>query len=449
MLSNAPGARHATTNRRRFIALSSAAAMAPTLSRAQTATPSDPDVAVVGAGAAGIAAAHRLGDLGLTYVLVEAGSRVGGRAYAESDTFGVPYDHGAHWVQNERANPYFARGKASGHRFYKATDNWSIYADAGPATEAQEAEMWANWEAVSGAMAKAAKGGQDVAPASVAPVTGDWSKTAWFGIGSWEMGKDMEEFSTLDWWNSADSKDWYCEQGYGALVAEHAAGLPVTLETPVTKIRWGGQGVEVETPRGTIRARAVILTVSTGVLAAGDIAFDPPLPAEKRDAINAISMGYYNHITLQFSQDVFGLGEDGYLLHRVGEDKQAFGALTNASGLGLAYCDVGGSFARELELAGEAAATDFVVSKLRSLIGGDVDKYLVKSAVSNWGEDPLVRGCYASAAPGGYPMRAVLRAPLADRIFFAGEACHEELWATVGGADLTGASAAEEVAKSL
>lgn len=443
-----PGAA-SKTNRRRFIAVSSAAAIVPMISRAQTSTPTDPDVVIVGAGAAGIAAAHKLTELGLTYVHVEAASRVGGRAYSESATFGVPYDHGAHWVQNERANPYFARAKASDHRFYKAPDTYGVYADDGPASGAQEAEMWADWEAVAGAMAIAAQAGQDVAPSTVAPVTGDWSKTAWFGIGSWEMGKDMEDFSTLDWWNSTDSTDWYCEAGYGALVADYAAGLPISLNTPVTKIRWGGQGVEVETTSGTIKARAVILTVSTGVLAADSIAFDPPLPAEKQDAINAISMGYYNHIALHFSEDIFGLGEDGYLLHRVGEDKQAFGALTNASGLGLAYCDVGGSFARELELAGEAAAKDFVVGKLRDLIGGDVDKYLMKAAVSNWGEDPLVRGCYASAAPGGYPMRKVLRAPLADRIFFAGEACHEDLWATVGGADLTGVAASEKIAKSL
>lgn len=447
-----PNERHQSafnTNRRKFIALCSAGAMFPAMVRSQTLTPSNPDVVIIGAGAAGIAAAHKLRELGLSYVHVEAAPQVGGRAITESSTFGVPYDHGAHWVQNENRNPYFARAKASDYRFYRAPEEYGIYADDRPATSAEEAEMWSSWENVAEAMGAAGAGGLDVSPASVAPAEGDWTKTAWFGIGSWEMGKDMEDFSCLDWWNSADSNDWYCDAGYGALVADHAAGLNISLNTPVTKISWGGAGVEVETTRGTIKARAVILTVSTGVLAAEGIAFDPPLPAPKQDAINGISMGYYNHIALQFSEDIFGMGADGYVLHKVGEDKEAFGALTNASGSGLAYCDVGGSFARELELAGEAAATDFVVGKLRSLIGGDVDKYLVKSAVSNWGEDPLVRGCYASAAPGEYPMRAVLREPLADRIFFAGEACHEDLWATVGGADLTGSSAAEDVAKVL
>lgn len=435
-------------NRRQFVALCSAGAMFPAMSLGQT-PPSDPDVVIVGAGAAGIAAAHRLQALGLSYIHVEAASRVGGRAYSETNTFGAPYDHGAHWVQNGRRNPYFARAEASGHRFYKAPDNFSIYSDNGPASEAEQSEMWLAWDNVSRAISKAGRGGKDVSPASVAPADGEWARTAWFGIGAWEMGKDMEDFSCLDWWNSADSTDYYCDAGFGALVADYAAGLNISLDTPVTHIRWGGSGVEVETTRGTIKARAVILTVSTGVLAAEDITFDPPLPAEKQDAINAISMGYYNHIALQFSEDIFGMGPDGFVLHKVGKDKQAFGALTNASGSGLAYCDVGGSFARELELAGEAAAADFVVGKLRSLIGGDVDKYLVKSAVTNWGEDPLVRGCYASAAPGGYPMRAVLREPLAGRIFFAGEACHEDLWATVGGADLTGVAAAEEVARTL
>ena len=438
-----------TPTRRQFIALSSAVSMAPILSRAQSAAPSDPDVVVIGAGAAGIAAAHRLRELGISFVQVEAASKVGGRAYSETTTFGVPYDHGAHWVQNESRNPYFARGKASGHRFYKAPDDYAIYTNVGRASQAEEAEMWSAWGQVESAIGRAAEQGRDVAPSTVAPSEGDWAKTAWFGIGAWEMSKDMDAFSTLDWWNSAGSVDWFCEAGFGALVAERAAPLDISLDTPVTKIRWGGSGVEVETARGTIKARAAILTVSTGVLAAEGISFEPPLPVEKQEAINAISMGYYNHITLQFSEDIFGMGSDGYLLHRVDDDKQAFGALTNASGLGLAYCDVGGSFARELELAGEATATDFVVGKLRSLIGRDVDKYLVKSAVTNWGENPLARGCYASAAPGGYAMREVLRQPVGQRIFFAGEACHEDLWATVGGADLTGVAAANDIAKLL
>jgi len=290
---------------------------------------------------------------------------------------------------------------------------------------------------------------QDIAPADVITKQGRWASTAAFGIGPWEMGKDMTDFSCFDWYESADSTDYYFADGYGALVASHAEGLPVRLGTPANRIRWGGPGVEVETPDGTIKARAVSVTVSTGVLAEGGISFDPPLPVETQEAFDAIPMGDYNHITLKFSEDIFGLGEDGYVLHHVGDSNEAFGALTNAHGTGLTYCDVGGSFARDLERAGTKAAADFVVGTLRGMIGSDVDRYLEGNAVTAWRSDPNVRGCYASARPGGTAMRKVLRRPVGDRVFFAGEACHKDLWATVGGAHLSGEKTARTVARML
>lgn len=438
-----------TVNRRDFVVLGGAGALCVSAARAETNRPASPDVVIVGAGAAGIAAAHELRRAGLSHVHLEAGTHVGGRARTESDSFGLPFDLGAHWVQNQRRNPYFDRAKASGHRFYKAPEKYGIYDDDGPARNDEEATLWESWEAVDRAIANAGRRGQDVAPASVMPTGGRWTRTAAFGIGAWEMGKDMDDFSCLDWWESADSVDWYCAAGYGALVAGHAKGLTVALDTPATRICWGGPGVEVETPRGTIRARAVIVTVSTGVLAAEGIAFDPPLPVAKQDSFHAIAMGDYNHIALHFREDIFGMGADGYLLHRVDDSDEAFGALTNASDSGLAYCDVGGAFARELERAGTAAATDFVLGKLRHLIGSDVDRYLTGSAVTAWSSNPHVLGCYASARPGGYAMREVLCRPVAERVFFAGEACHEDLWATVGGADISGTQTAQTVARAL
>ena len=436
-------------DRRNFVTLCGASAVFPAQGYAQAALPANPDVVIVGAGAAGIAAAHRLRAQGTSYVIVEASNRVGGRVFTETSTFGVPYDHGAHWVQNEQRNPYYQRAKDSDYRFYPAPNEYRIFTEDGDATEEENSDLWKIWGEVESAMSTAGRRGRDVSPASVAPTNSDWAKTAWFGVGSWEMGADMEDFSCLDWYESADSNDWYCAQGYGTLVADYANGLTVELDTPVTTIRWEGHGVRVDTPRGTIKAKAVILTVSTGVLANDGIAFDPPLPVRKQESFHAIAMGYYNHIGVKFSEDIFGIGEDGYALHSVGDDGAAFGALTNASNTGLAYCDVGGSFARELELAGEEAAIDFTLSKLRDLIGSDVDKYLEKASATAWGNDPYIRGCYASAKPGSYPMRAVLRESVGDRIFFAGEACHVDMWATVGGADLTGTQAAEDVAKLI
>ena len=434
-------------SRRSLLAGSAISAVLPRTARASLDT--NPDIVIVGAGAAGIAAAHALEERGVRYVMIEAGSRIGGRAYTETETFGVPFDHGAHWVQSQTRNPYFERAQQSPYRFYRAPDNYRVFDAGGEADGDALAVLWRTWENVEEAMGEAGENGWDVAPSTVAPDSGVWAKTAWFGIGPWEMGKDMGEFSCLDWWNSADSIDWYCAAGYGRLVADHGAELPVSLETAATLIAWDGAGVTVETNRGTIRARAVILTVSTGVLASGDIAFNPALPLSLQEAIHGIPMGDYNHIALHFNADIFGMGEDGYLLHQVDDSMEAFGALTNASGSGLAYCDVGGSFARELEQAGEQESIAFVMEKLRAMFGSEVDRTFSKGASTAWRADPLFRGCYASATFGAYPMRRILREPVSDRIFLAGEACHPELWATVGGAALSGAEVGANVAAML
>lgn len=409
----------------------------------------NPDVVIIGAGAAGIAAAHQCAKDGLSFVMVEAKDRVGGRAYTESSTFGVPYDHGAHWVQSENRNSYFARAKASGLNFYRARDQFVIFGESGRATAAEEDELWTAWGQAESDLNRAGAAGKDISAEEAYRAVGDWANTAEFAMGPWEMGKDFKDFSALDWWESAGSTDWYCEEGYGTLVAAHAKDIPIRLNTPVREIDWSGSGVSVATDAGTITARAAIITVSTGVLAGEGITFNPPLPVRKQESFHGIAMGDYNHITLQFTEDIFGAGIDGYVLHKVDESREGFGGLTNASGLGLAYCDVGGQFSVDLENAGEAESIDFVLGKLRSLVGSDADKYFVKGSSTAWTSDPFVRGCYASARPGAYPMREVLRQAVGDRLFFAGEACHEDLWATVGGADKSGTDTAKEVAAVL
>ena len=64
------------------------------------------DLVIVGAGAAGLAAGRRAGELGLTFVACEAMNRIGGRAYTESTTFGIPWDRGGHWMHSGSINPF-------------------------------------------------------------------------------------------------------------------------------------------------------------------------------------------------------------------------------------------------------------------------------------------------------------------------------------------------------
>lgn len=434
--------------RRAFLAGLGAALAAPRFVRAEI--PANPDAVVIGAGAAGLGAARTLMENGLEVATIEAADRIGGRAHTDTATFGAPWDIGAHWLHIGARNPFVAYGRAHGFDVYRARDVYRVF-DGGREVGGDELDAhWRAWDATYGAIGDRGDRGDDVSAAEAAAgVEGPWAATAAFGIGPWSMGKDLEDFSVVDWWNSADGADWFCREGFGALVAHWGAGVPVSLETRATRVDWSGEGVVVETDRGSIRARAAIVTVSTGVLASGAIAFAPALPERKRESFEKISMGLYDHIALRFSEDVFGMGPDGYLLFRVGDDRKGFGVLTNAGGHGIAYCDVGGSWARELERETAETRIDYAMGELRAMLGSGVDRAFVKGAVTSWGRDPLTLGAYASAEPGAYAMRSALREPVGDRVFFAGEACHRDMWATVAGARLSGEEVARDVARRL
>jgi monoamine oxidase len=435
-------------SRRAFVGGLTAGLLTPRMLQAQL--PANPDVVVIGAGAAGLAATRTLMAEGLQVALIEAADRIGGRAYTDMTTFGVPYDVGAHWLHTDSSNPYNRYGRENGFTIYPAPDNWRVFAGDREVSEQEADGLWRSSEAMYRAIGNAADAGRDISAADATrSVTGPWAATAGFMIGPWSMAKDLNGFSTTDWWSGEDGEDWYCKEGFGTLVAHYGAGIPVALQTKATKIDWSGDGVAVETDKGTLRAKVVIVTVSTGVLAAGDIVFSPALPARKQDSFSAVSMGVYDHIALQFSRDVFGMGSDGYLLYQVGDDGRAFGTLSNAGVHGLAYCDVGGSWARELERESVPARIDYALSKLRDLLGNDIETAFVKGDATSWGMNPLTRGSYASAEPGAHAMRAVLREAVGERIFFAGEACHRSLWAMVAGAHLSGEAVAGDVVRVL
>ena len=411
------------------------------------------DVVVIGAGAAGMAAARVLIDGGLDVTVIEADSRIGGRVHTDQSMFGVPYDMGAHWLHVGAQNPFVSYGRENGFDVYEATDNEVLYVGDREATDEEYDAYDSALNAAYDAIADAGSNGRDISAAAVASEEGEWSSLAQMVIGPWSMGKNLDQFSTADWWSGEDGADWYCREGFGALWAHSARGIPVELSTRATKVDWGGSGVRVHTDRGVIDARACIVTVSTGVLANAGIQFDPALSPEKQESFHAISMGLYNHITFQFRRDVFGTGEDGYLLYKlppsVNGRPDGFGLLTNIGGGNLSFGDVGGDLAWALEKEGIEGGLAYGLSELRKMFGSAIDKEFVKGHVTRWGENPLTMGSYASARPGAYPMREVLRAPVGDRIWFAGEACSPDLWAMVAGAHKSGIASANDLARVL
>ncbi|MBZ8118281.1 FAD-dependent oxidoreductase [Roseovarius sp. LXJ103] len=411
------------------------------------------DVVVIGAGAAGIAAARDLRRAGLDVTVIEAGPRIGGRVVTDTTTFGVPYDVGAHWLHTETANPFVAYGRANGFDVYRAPDDEVLYVGDRPATDAEQAAYSSAHAQANRAIERAGAAGQDVSPASVIPDLGEWEPTANVLIGGYEMAKDLSNFSCTDWYTGAGGDDAYCREGFGTLFAHSARDVEVNLGVAARAVRFGGTGVEVETNEGTITARACVCTVSMGVLKAERIVFDPPLPDDKQEAIQMLTMGHYNHVALQFDENFFGVGSDGYYTYKIDKSvdgvPHGFAALVDASGSGLTYCDLGGDFARQMADAGKEAALDFTISELTKAFGSKARAALVKSSVTDWSNDPLTLGGYASAEPGGAWTRDAMRLPVADRLWFAGEAMSEGMWATVAGAHLSGQAVASQVRAAL
>jgi monoamine oxidase len=231
-------------------------------------------------------------------------------------------------------------------------------------------------------------------------------------------------------------------------VARYGAEIPVRLETPVTAIRWDGPGVAVETPAGTINAGAAIVTAPIGVLKAGHIRFTPGLPERIEGALDGLGMGAYTKIALRLDRARVGqLEATDYfeVLDGVGATSFEFWPF----GRDLALAILGGDHARRLCEAGERAAVDFVTERLAAMVGERIRGAVLGGRLAGWWTDPHACGSYSVVRPGHLEARTILREPIANRIWFAGEATAGGGAMTVGGATLDGRRAAEEVARHL
>ena len=255
--------------------------------------------------------------------------------------------------------------------------------------------------------------------------------------------KNLDEISAVDFARSLERDvDAFCRQGLGALVAKLGSELAVQLKAPVTRMHSTRGFVEMDAGRGFIKARAAIVTVSNGVLAAEKIKFAPDLPPRHRDAIAKLSLGSYDHVALELKGNPLQLQNDDLVFEKASGPRTA-ALLANVSGTPLALVEIAGKLGRELAGQGEAAMIDFATGWLVNLYGADVKKAIGKTHATRWSNDPWTLGAFSAAAPGGQPGRKALMEPVRDRLFFAGEAVHETLWGTVGGAWESGERAAD------
>lgn len=433
-------------DRRAFLATSVAALG---WSSAARATPTNPEVVVIGAGAAGVAAARRLMADGRSVIVIEASDRIGGRAFTESDTFGVPYDQGAAWLQGPRGLPFVDAARAQGYTLvdHNGADE-AFFVDGRPATDAE----WALYGTANDRIEAAIYGAPDVAAASRLPTDLPMSATAQSWIGPMDYGVDFADLSLGDVNHYGSyAYNYLIKEGFGTLVAHLGLGLPILTGVKAQHVDWSGQGVRVETDQGTISADACIVTVSTGVLAAGGLRFTPDLPPHQAQAINDVPMGLLLKIALQFDGERFGLTENDFLTYAVPDEVPAQAAyfLTWPTDTDLAVGFAGGAFGWDLSRAGEAEAVDFALGEFANAVGSSARRHFIKGSMSGWADNPLTLGAYSAARPGRHASRAVMGQPLGNRVFFAGEALAGRYVALVSGAYMSGQQTAREVVAAL
>jgi monoamine oxidase len=404
------------------------------------------DIAVIGAGAAGLAAGLSLQRSGKSFIVLEARDRIGGRAFTDT-SLGLPFDCGAHWLHAAARNPFTRIADRLGLA-YNAKISWAdsvIYAGGGPVPRTLEAEADAYIGAVLGRIAAAGEAGLDVPFSDYLEPGNRWNPLTRQLIGQ-ITSHDPEDCSTRDSARYEDGGgDFPVKDGFGALVAQHAAGLAVTLSTPVTHIDWSGPEVKLGTPRGTITARTIILAVPVNVLIAGGIRFTPALPEKLVQAFHDCPMGVSEKLAMLLDRPIEGMGHlYGDVVDLSDMAKQPFNLHVNPFGRPLLVSHMAGSHGRQLESLSDPDMMALALEALVEAFGPSIRKRVVRTLRTHWASDPYALGGYSQARPGRAESRLMFSEPVGDRIVLAGEHCSIPFYSTVHGAHLSGIAASEK-----
>lgn len=434
------------------------AALPMLLPRKSRAAIADVDVIVIGAGIAGLAAARRLVELGYETIVLEADGAAGGRIKTDW-TLGAPFEVGAGWIHGPDGNPLSALAEA---------------ADAGPfVTDDESFQVFtANGERVPDEDIEA---GYKRLEKLYTAIDDELDKDMALSRAISRMGGKLNSEAIVNWMTSAytefstggpidklsayyfdedgvyPGEDVVLTGGYDAIIKPMARGLDIRFNTRVTAVSYEkGEGAIVSTDVGDFESSFVICTVPLGVLKAGDVRFDPPLPKAHLSGIDKIGMGNVTKLALKFDKAHWP------------EDVQYFGLMTETRGrwnyflnyrtfsdqnilLGLCV----GDYARQAEAMGDAAMVADCMDAVRTMFGADVPEPSAHLA-TRWSKNPNSRGAYSYSTVGSQPKHFDgLAAPVADTILLAGEHTNFEYHATVHGAYQSGLNAAQIIEDRL
>ena len=429
-------------------------------------------VLVLGAGMAGLAAAQQLASRGLQVTVLEARNRPGGRIFTSRQLPGLALDLGATWIHGHVGNPLTdLADRYQATRALTDYDALKIYGSAGPLTDAQVLVAEGRWNDVLAQLDTLRMTRQQQALPDIslqaalsqvqtasAYATAEQQEVNYYLSSNieHEYAADTAELSfyNYDADNSVSSGDDYAfiggyDQIVDGVINESKLAGSIKYNQRVSRIDYSGNGVKVTTQTGTFEAEKAVVTLPLGVLKSGAVSFLPGLPQRKLDALGRLWTGVLNKVYLRFPSAFWKASDgDAHLLGYIAKSKGEWSEWLNLE----RYIDQpvlmginAGRYGQALESLSDDAVVSAAMATLRSMYGSAIPAP-TGQLVTRWGQDPLALGSFSHFGLGGsFADVAALGEPLAERLYFAGEATSDTDPGTVHGAYLSGLRAAAEV----
>ena len=227
---------------------------------------SEVEVAVIGAGAAGIAAARRLHDARVDCLLIEARDRLGGRAFTERKS-GYPLDLGCGWLHSADVNPWSKIAQAQGKTIDKTPPPWMRPIPQPKFPLDQQREFREASKAFFERLDEAGRKEPDVPSSQLLEPGNRWNPLIG-AVSPTSPGRSLELVSTRDFERYRDTEvNWRVAEGYGSAIAAHADGVPLMLGCAVTRIDHSGIRIRIDTTKGAVSAARAIIALPSAIIA--------------------------------------------------------------------------------------------------------------------------------------------------------------------------------------
>jgi len=423
---------------------------------------------VVGAGLSGLTAARALHENGMDVLVIEARDRIGGRMVTE-DLNGALIDVGAAWIHGDQGNPLvdFAAGNGLTYDFHDLDNMPQRLYDETTASEMGLSGLYWSWATMAGFLIDLDSLRADLGPGAsleegadrwidIAGLTDIDARIAHHSIvgvmGELDYGGPADLLSLDLFWEDDTTYrggDYLPAGGYSTFVDAMADGVQVELDKPVTRVEYTDEGVVVHTANETFDGTHVIVTVPLGVLKAGHIEFDPPLPQDKTDAIGRLDMANLEKVVFGFDDQPF-VGWGSFMDAEGAGSFPEFFDVTDFAGAPTAVCLYGGRFSRDTQNDTSLSDQDIIDEAFANMDAtyGPLPTPTA-TTLTRWTTDPYTLGSYTMVPVGAsFDDLDVLAEPVGDTLLFAGEHTHRERYSTVHGALLSGLREAERLGVS-